>query len=215
MLDEAIKYLKKSDPVLKELIDTVGSCQLNHIPKQSNLLEEMTRAIISQQISTKAAQAIYQRFLELYTYQETLTLTPEAILDTPEHKLREVGISRPKIRYLQHLATRIIAGFPIIEELSAMDDETVITTLTQVKGVGRWTAQMLLIFRLHRLDVLPIDDLGIRKAIQNLYHLEQLPDKHSLNNLGQKWKPYRSIACWYLWQSLETTIKNNRTKIVN
>ena len=210
MLDEAIEYLQKSDPVLKELIDTVGSCQLNLTLKNSSLLEEMTRAIISQQISTKAAQAIYQRFLELYTDQETLTLTPQAILDTPENKLREVGISRPKIRYLQHLATKILAGLPTIEELSAMDDESIITTLTQVKGIGRWTAQMLLIFRLHRLDVLPIDDLGIRRAIENLYHLEQLPDKHSVDNLGQKWKPYRSIACWYLWQSLEITIKNHR-----
>ena len=98
-----------------------------------------------------------------------------------------------------------------------MDDESIITTLTQVKGVGRWTAQMLLIFRLHRLDVLPIDDLGIRRAIENLYHFEQLPDKHSVDNLGQKWKPYRSIACWYLWQSLEITIKVSldKGKVIN
>jgi DNA-3-methyladenine glycosylase II len=124
-------------------------------------------------------------------------------LETPEDTLRQLGISRPKIRYLKDLAQRVINGYPTVEELALLTDAEVIQTLTQIKGVGTWTAQMFLIFRLHRLDVFPVDDLGIRKGVQKLYELPELPDKATLNEIGLKWQPYRSLACWYLWQSLD------------
>jgi len=114
-----------------------------------------------------------------------------------------VGISRPKISYIKDLAHHASDGLPTLEELEVMDDESIIKTLTRIKGVGRWTVQMLLIFRLNRWDVLPVDDLGVRAGIRKLYNLEALPDRKTTERFGQKWKPYCSIASWYLWRSLE------------
>ena len=112
-----------------------------------------------------------------------------------------MGISRPKITYLKDLAQRA-EELPNINTLQTMDDETIIKTLTVVKGIGVWTVQMLLMFRLHRWDVLPLDDLGIRNAIRNVYNLPELPNKKIIEQIAQPWQPYRSIACWYLWRSL-------------
>ena len=118
--------------------------------------------------------------------------------------MREVGISRPKISYLKDLAQRF-DKLPTIDDLLLMDDESIIKILTEVKGIGRWTAQMLLMFRLHRWDVLPVDDLGIRNSIHRLYSLPELPNNQIVEKLGENWKPYRTIACWYLWDSLSIT----------
>nr|MBA3924467.1 DNA-3-methyladenine glycosylase 2 family protein [Nostocaceae cyanobacterium] len=110
---------------------------------------------------------------------------------------------RPKVLYIKDLAQKVLHGLPALVELETMDDEEIIQTLTPVKGIGRWTVQMLLMFRLHRLDVLPVDDLGIRAAVRRVYNMTELPDKKTLEKMGQDWQPYRTIASWYLWRSLE------------
>lgn len=195
----AVEFLQQSDSVLAQVITRIGPCQLDKLHQNGDLFASLARAIIHQQLSTKAAAAIHQRFLQLYPDQLPLATD---IIDTPEVTLRQVGISQPKCRYLKDLAQKVLAGLPTLEELEKMDDESIITTLTQVKGIGRWTVQMLLIFRLQRLDILPVDDLGVRAGIRKVYVLKQLPDKQQILSLGQKWQPYRSVASWYLWQSL-------------
>lgn len=192
----AIKTLKQ-DPILADVILQIGECRLNQVQQTGDLFYCLSRAIIYQQLSGKAAAAIHQRFLQLYHD----SLTANDILNTPDDILRSVGISRPKITYLKDLAQRF-TELPNIDELQTMDDETIIKSLIVVKGIGRWTVQMLLIFRLHRWDILPVDDLGIRAAIRNLYNLDDLPNKKTLEQIAQQWQPYRTIACWYLWQSL-------------
>ena len=117
--------------------------------------------------------------------------------------LRNVGISRQKVGYLKDLASKVLSGLPTLEELEVMDDESIIKILTQVKGIGRWSVQMLLIFRMNRCDVLPVDDLGVRAGIRKLYNLDELPDPKTIERLGQRWKPYCTIASWYIWRSLE------------
>ncbi|NEQ27950.1 MAG: DNA-3-methyladenine glycosylase 2 family protein, partial [Microcoleus sp. SIO2G3] len=124
-------------------------------------------------------------------------------LATPDETLRAAGLSRSKILYLKDLAANVQSGLPTLADLEAEDDETIIRTLTPIKGIGRWTVQMLLMFRMHRWDVLPVDDLGIRAAMKRYYGLDDLPDRKTAERIGQPWKPYRTIACWYLWRSLD------------
>jgi DNA-3-methyladenine glycosylase II len=195
----AIAFLKQADPVLAELIRQVGECKLEQPQPEADLLFSLSKTILHQQLSTKVANVIHGRFLQLYPD------IPAAldILSTPDETLRGVGISRSKIVYLKDLAQKILDGLPTMAELAKMEDEAIIQTLTQVKGIGRWSAQMLLIFRLGRLDVLPVDDLGVRAGIRKLYNLEELPDKKTVELMGQKWKPYGAIASWYLWRSLD------------
>lgn len=119
--------------------------------------------------------------------------------------MRQAGISRSKILYLKDLAQKVLDSLPSIAQLETMDDESIIKTLTQVKGIGRWSVQMLLIFRLHRPDVLPLDDLGVPSGIRRVYNLKELPKQKTVEKLGQQWKPYRTIASWYWWRSLELT----------
>jgi len=196
----AIDFLKQSDRVLGQLIEQVGPCLLNASGQNGDLFASLSRAILHQQLSTKAAATIHRRFLQLYPEHPPTALD---VLNTPAEMLRQVGISRPKIIYLQDLATRVLSGLPTLAELEVMDDETIIKLLTQVKGIGCWTVQMLLIFRLNRFDVLPVDDLGIRAGIKKLYLLDELPSRQAVERIGQKWKPYCTIASWYLWRSLE------------
>ena len=201
----AIATLKQSDPILASLIERIGPCQLYQVQQQGDLFYSLSRAILYQQLSTKAATAIHYRFLQLYP-----DATPSAIdvLNTPDEVLRFVGISRPKILYLKDLAEKVLDGLPSLTLLEAMDDEVIIEILTQIKGIGRWTVQMLLIFRLHRWNVLPVDDLGIRAGIRRTYNLPELPDKKIVEKLGQQWQPYCTIASWYLWRSLEIEISS-------
>lgn len=200
---QAVIYLKKADPILAKVIEQIGddSLELTYYQENLDLLTALSQAIIFQQISTKIATIIFQRFLLLYK-EPNNQLTAKAILETPEEILRSVGISRPKISYLKDLALKIEQGLPTFPELALMEDEAVIESLTQVKGIGKWTAQMFLIFHLHRPDVLPVNDLGIRSAIAKLYNLDTLPDPKTIEKLAQKWQPYRSLACRYLWRSL-------------
>lgn len=201
MLYAATDFLKQSDPVLGQLIEQIGPCQLDSSKQNGDLFCSLSRAIIYQQLSTKAAASIHRRFLQLYPEKPF----PAAldILNMPEETLRSVGVSRPKIGYLKDLATKVLTGLPTLEELEVMDDESIIKTLTQVKGIGRWSVQMLLIFRMNRFDVLPVDDLGVRAGIKKVYGLNELPSKQVVERLGQKWKPYCTIASWYLWRSLD------------
>ncbi|GAP96773.1 DNA-3-methyladenine glycosylase family protein [Leptolyngbya sp. NIES-2104] len=195
----AIQTLKTADPKLGAIIDQVGVCTLDQSQHPGNVLDSLARSIIYQQLSTKSATAIYHRFLKLYENG----MSAESILNTPDEMLREVGLSRQKIVYVNDLAQNVLIGLPTLEELELLDDETIIQTLTKIKGIGRWTVQMLLIFRLHRWDVLPVDDLGIRSGIRRVYGLEEMPDRKTVLEIGKAWEPYSTIASWYLWRSLE------------
>jgi len=197
----ATTALKQSDAILANIIERVGDCTLAQEQQTGDLLSSLCEAIIYQQLSVKAASIIHQRFLELYS-----ELSAQSILETSDQTLRNAGISRPKIAYLKGLAQKNLDGLPTLNDLETMDDESIIQTLTQVKGIGRWTAEMVLIFRLHRWDVLPADDLGIRAAIYKAYNLPDLPNKKTVNQLGQIWQPYRTVASWYLWQSLKLKV---------
>lgn len=205
----ALAMLKRADPMLGTVIDRVGDCTLYQSQQTGDLLHALCQSIIYQQLSGKAAATIHRRFLQLYAHlntdQSADRPAPTAIdiLNTPDDVLRGVGLSRSKVVYLKSLAQHILDGLPTLTELETLDDEGIINTLTQVKGIGRWTAQMVLIFRLHRWDVLPTDDLGVRSGIRRLYHLDELPDKKTVEKYAQPWQPYRTIASWYLWRSLE------------
>jgi DNA-3-methyladenine glycosylase II len=197
----AIATLKQADPQLGAIIEQVGLCRLDQVQHQGDLFASLSRSIIYQQLSTKAATAIHHRFLQLYPDQPYPTALD--LLNTPDETLRSTGISRNKVVYLKDLAQKSLEGLPTIAQLETLDDETIIQILTQVKGIGRWTVQMLLIFRLHRWDVLPVDDLGVRNGIRKLYDLPEMPDRKTVERIAQAWKPYCSIASWYLWRSLE------------
>lgn len=197
----AVNFLKQADPVLGQLIQQVGECRLDAFQQQGDLFSSLSRAIIHQQLSTKAAASIHHRFLQLYPHQPFPTALD--VLNTADETLRGVGISRAKVVYLKDLAQKVLDELPTLPELEVMDDEAIIHCLTKVKGIGRWTVQMLLIFDLNRLDVLPVDDLGIRAGIRKVYGLHELPNRQLMVSLGQKWQPYRSVAAWYLWQGLK------------
>ncbi|NJO40472.1 MAG: DNA-3-methyladenine glycosylase 2 family protein [Cyanobacteria bacterium CRU_2_1] len=197
----ALTKLKQADPVLGAVIDRVGSCTLHQQQQTGDLLHSLAESILYQQLSGKAAATIHRRFLQLYADKPILTALD--ILNTSDECLRGAGISRAKALYIKDLAQKVLDGLPTLAELEAMEDEAIIKTLIQVKGIGRWTVQMLLIFRLHRWDVLPVDDLGIRSGIRQLYDLTELPDRKTIETLGQRWQPYRTIASWYLWRSLD------------
>lgn len=191
----------KSDPILASVIDQVGPCTLDQEQQTGDLLSALCQSILYQQLSGKVAATIHRRFLALYP--DKPLPAAQDILSTPDELMQAAGVSRSKRIYLKDLAQKVLDGLPALSELEAMDDETIIQILTQVKGVGRWTAQMVLIFRLHRWDVLPVDDLGIRAGVRQVYCLPELPNKQTLERLGQQWKPYRSIAAWYLWRNLK------------
>lgn len=197
----AIASLKQADPNLAHLIEQVGDCLLHQSQNTGDLLYSLSESILYQQLSGKAAATIHRRFLALYP--DGLP-TATDILNTPDELLRGAGISRAKVIYLKDLSQKVADGLPTLEELEPLDDETIIKTLLPIKGVGRWTVQMLLIFRMHRWDVLPVDDLGIRSGIRRTYQLPDLPDKKTTEKLAQPWQPYRTIASWYLWRSLDS-----------
>lgn len=206
---DAVRHLQQTDPKLAQVIDAVGPCRLAIGSLQGTLLSSLAETIVYQQLSGKAAGTIFGRFVSLYPGDRFPTA--DAILNTPDETLRQAGLSRQKISYLKDLALKI-DQLPTLDDLAEMDDETIIQTLTQVRGIGRWTVQMLLIFDLNRPDVWPVDDLGVRSALQKLYGLETLPTPKATVTLGEPWRPYRSVAAWYLWQSLEVkTARSSRS----
>jgi DNA-3-methyladenine glycosylase II len=164
-------------------------------------LTALTGAIVSQQLSTKAATTIFARFAALFP--DSQIPHASAIDEVSDEALRRAGFSSQKISYLRDLCARIVDGRLVLDELEVLDDELVIQRLTAVRGFGRWTAEMFLMFRLHRPDVLPVGDLGIVNAIRRLYKLRNRPHPKRSLKLGEAWRPYRSVACWYLWQTLK------------
>ena len=158
-------------------------------------------AIVNQQLSSKAAATIYRRVLALLPGGGPPT--PVAILAVPEPELRSAGLSRAKAAYIRDLAARVCANDVHLDALAILGDEAVVAELTKVKGIGRWSAEMFLMFRLHRPDVLPVGDLGIVNAMRRAYGLRKAPAPARMEKIAAPWRPYRSVACWYLWRSLE------------
>lgn len=192
---KAIRLLKQ-DPNLSKIIIQVGNYK---IKQRNNHFASLVEAIISQQLAGAAADAILRRFKKLYpTFPK-----PIDVLQTKSTKLRSVGLSKMKITYLKDLAKKIEDDEIRIKALSKMTDEEVIAHLTRVKGIGRWTAEMFLIFSLGRQDVFPVGDLGLRKGVQKAFSLQELPKPKEVEEIGMRWKPYRSVATWYLWKSLQ------------
>jgi DNA-3-methyladenine glycosylase II len=197
--EKARRFLMRRDPVLATAIKAIGKCGMAERQRKDHLTA-LVGSIVSQQLSTRAAATIFGRFIALFP--DGTPLTAEAIAAIDDERLRAVGLSGQKVRYLRDLSARIIDGRLQLDAIESLDDEAVIERLTQVKGFGRWTAEMFLMFRLHRPDVLPVDDLGIVNAVQRLYKLRKRPDAKKLQKLGEAWRPYRSVASWYLWQTL-------------
>jgi DNA-3-methyladenine glycosylase II len=195
-MKKAVTHLAAADPVLAHLIQRVGPCRLTY---RTADFAGLARSIVFQQLSGKAAATIFSR-LEAAT---GAPVTPRAVLKLTLPAMRALGLSAQKSSYLQDLAAKTESGEIDFARLPALDDAAVIEHLTQVKGVGVWTVQMLLIFALKRRDVLPTADLGIRTAIKRAYHLEELPQPAEMIALAEPWRPYRSIASWYLWRSLD------------
>ena len=197
---KAVAHLKRVDPVMAGVVEKVG--RYRAWPESSGShFDAVCRSIVFQQLSGKAAGTIHGRFQGLYGGRTPL---PAELTQTSDERLRAIGLSRQKSAYLKDLAARVAAGALPIETLHELSDDEIIAALTQVKGIGRWTAQMLLMFRLGRLDVLPDLDLGIQKGIQKAYKLRKLPSPERVKKIGAKWAPYRTVACWYLWRLLDT-----------
>ena len=195
----ARRLLMRRDPILGGAIKRIGPCLMAD-RQRSDHLTALVGAIVSQQLSTKAAATIFGRFVALFP--EEKIPSAEAIAAHSDVTLRGVGLSGQKVGYLRDLTARIADRRLQLDELEHLSDEDVIERLTAVRGFGRWTAEMFLMFRLHRPDVLPADDLGIVNAIQRLYRLRKRPDAKRILRMGEVWKPYRSVASWYLWQTL-------------
>ncbi len=195
----AIAHLRKVDPILATIIDRVGPCRLE--PRRTGThYDALVRSIVFQQLSGKAASTIHRRLCEIYPAKRPRA---EHVLTTEDAVLRAAGLSRQKIGYLRDLSARVAAGSLPLAHLGRLSDEAIIEHLVQVKGIGRWTVQMFLMFRLGRPDVLPELDLGVQTAIQRAYGLKQRPSPKDVLRIGEKWRPYASIASWYLWRSLE------------
>jgi DNA-3-methyladenine glycosylase II len=199
----ARRLLMRRDPVLGAAIKRIGPCGLAARQRKDHL-SALVGAIVSQQLSTKAAATIFGRFVALFPGGE---ISAGAIHALADESLRGAGLSGQKVGYLRDLCTRLADGSLRLDELDALPDEEVIARLTAVKGFGRWTAEMFLMFRLHRPDVLPADDLGIVNAIQRLYGLRKRPTATRILKMGEAWRPYRSVASWYLWQTLRESQK--------
>ena len=192
---KAQRYLSRRDPLLGQLIKRVGPCTLQPSGEAFPLL---VRAIVSQMISTKVARTISAR-LEAALHPDGFA--PAAVVSASEETLRGAGLSGAKVLALKDLAQKAIDGNLPLERLAGMSDEEVIAALVLVRGIGRWTAEMFLIFSLGRLDVLPVDDLGLRAGVRDVYLLPELPSRAELRERGEVWRPYRSVATWYFWRS--------------
>lgn len=197
---DAARHLSKADPRIGRLIDRVGPCTLR---RRKDYFVTLAHSIFSQQISTKVARVLFARFRKLFPAGRP---TPQRVLDLLSKNpqaARQCGLSRQKEEYLIDLARHFVAGEIPTRRFSRMVDQQIIDSLVRVKGVGRWTAEMFLIFVLNRPDVLPVDDFGLRKAIQNLLKLKELPKPGQCVEYGRRWHPYCTLATWYLWRSLD------------
>jgi DNA-3-methyladenine glycosylase II len=200
----AVSHLKRVDPVLAGIIEQVGAFRMAY---REPSFETMVRSIVFQQLAGKAAATIFDRLLAAVTQNggpimPQPCITPEGVLALSEERLRASGLSRQKLSYIRDLAEKTRAGEVDFSQLAQMSEEQVIAHLTRVKGIGVWSAQMFLMFALRRPDVMPTSDYGIRAAIKRQYRKRKLPTPSQMLKLSEPWRPYRSVACWYLWQSL-------------
>jgi DNA-3-methyladenine glycosylase II len=193
---KAVTHLKKCDPTLRAIIERIGPCRMEFgLPEFCSLAE----AIVYQQLNGKAAVMIFNRFAALAGEP----LTPEGILRLKDEQLRSAGLSKQKSAYLKDLAAKTASGLLDFSRLQELTDGEVIEHLTQVKGVGVWTAHMFLMFSLRRPNVLPTGDYGVQVAIRKHYKKRKLPKPKDMEKIAKAWEPYRSVACWYMWRSLE------------
>ncbi|MDE1862554.1 MAG: DNA-3-methyladenine glycosylase 2 family protein [Thaumarchaeota archaeon] len=192
---DGVRFLRR-DPVMRGIIASVGEYKLR---RRNRYFAVLVESIISQQLATRAAEAIFKKFCGLYPRFPTAT----EILATRRSVLRRAGLSGMKVEYLKDLSRRVDSGQVRLERLPRMTDGEVVAHLTQVKGIGRWTAEMFLIFSLCREDVLPVQDLGLQKGVQRAFSLPRLPTPKEVEELADRWRPYRTVATWYLWKSLQ------------
>ena len=194
--EEATKFLKK-DPKFAKIIKQVGDY---NVKITKNRYQSLVEAIIAQQLSGSAAGSILKKFKKLY---KSKFPKPIEVIKTPDSKLRSAGLSKMKISYIKDLSKKIETNQLNMREISTKSNESIVEQLTNVKGIGRWTAEMFLIFSLGRLDVLPVGDLGLKKGIQLMHSFNELPNEKEIEQLAETWRPYRTVATWYLWKSLQ------------
>jgi DNA-3-methyladenine glycosylase II len=201
---KALAVLREADPVMAGLVDEHGAAVRRDLKRgrPGDAYGTLVRSIVGQQLSTKAAATIYGRVQELF---EGHTPTPKQLLEVSPDKLRSAGLSHAKVAYLRDLAQHVEDGALELELLPDLPDEEVAAQLTAIKGLGQWTADMFLMFHLGRPDILPVGDQGIRRAIQVEYGLRKLPDAERMRKIAKPWQPYRTLACLYLWSSLDNT----------
>jgi DNA-3-methyladenine glycosylase II len=199
-MQEAILHLKGSDPILSEIIDRVGEYRIEF---RDPVFETLVKSIVYQQLSGRVAGVIFDRLVRALKGN----VTPETILKLRPSRMRTLGLSGQKTAYIRDLARHTRDGVVVFEDLAGLADLEVIERLTQVKGIGVWTVQMFLMFALRRHDVLPVGDLGIRNAIRRAYNLDELPAPAQIEQLAARWRPYCTVASWYLWRSLESDAK--------
>ena len=195
-MKEAIHHLKRSDPILSEIMDRIGEYRITFRDPD---FETLVKSIVYQQLSGRVASVIFGRLAKAAGGK----LTPPNILKLRPSRMRTLGLSRQKTNYIRDLARRTRDGLVVFDELGELADAEVIERLTQVKGIGVWTAHMFLIFALRRTDVLPIGDLGIRNAIRKAYGMAEMPQPAEMEALAVRWRPYCTVTSWYLWRSLE------------
>jgi len=196
-IELALAHLSRRDRRLQQVIQSVGPFRLK---RQTNRYQSLLKAIVSQQISTAAARSVWKK---IETLAETKSVTADAIVRLPDDVLRTAGLSGQKLRYIRDLTQRVHTRELKLSQLHRLSDEEVIQELTAVKGIGIWTAQMFLMFSLGRPDVLPHGDLGIQSAIKRLYDLPELPKRDECHRIAEPWRPYATVASWYLWRSIE------------
>jgi DNA-3-methyladenine glycosylase II len=200
-MQRAIRHLKRVDPVLAGIIERVGPCKIQYAEPD---FETLVRSIVFQQLSGKAARTIFARLKG--ALGDGARIAPGEVLSLTAEKMQGLGLSRQKAKYVRDLAEKAEAGLIEFPRLAELSDAEVIRHLTSVNGIGVWTAQMFLLFALRRPDILATGDLGIRSAIRRAYRLRKLPSPARVEKLGAKWRPYCSVACWYLWRSAEAVI---------
>ena len=199
MTRQAVRHLKRADPILARVIERVGPCRFAPQSGGSHF-HFMVRAIVFQQLAGPAARTIHRRVLELYGSEPP---PPRAVAATPDEKLRAAGLSRQKLSYIKDLARKVDEGEVHLDRLEAMDDPAIIAELTRVKGIGVWSAQMFLLFRLGRPDVLPVGDLGVQKGVRLAYGLRSLPSPKRVTKIAKPWSPYATVGSWYMWRLLD------------
>ena len=201
-VEKGTRHLRRRDPTMRALIDRLGPLDLEarRRGRPADAYGALLRSIVGQQLSTKAARSIYDRVTALFGGR---TPTPRELLDADPEAIRGAGLSRPKVAYMRSLAEHVLSGELELDRLDELSDEEITAELTAVKGLGEWTAHMFLIFHLQRPDVLPVGDLGVRNAVREVYGLAELPKPAELVELGEPWRPHRSLASLYLWRSLD------------